>query len=85
MPENKSGDALLGFLLGAAAGAAAALLLAPRSGKETRERLTDWLEANREKAKDILDKSQDKLHHAKERVGAAVEAAQKAYREADRA
>lgn len=84
MSEGSSSDALLGFLLGAAAGAAAALLLAPRSGEQTRKRLAEWLEENRDKTKDFLEKEREKLHHTKERISSAVEAAKSAYREADR-
>ena len=83
MAENKSSDALLAFLLGAAAGAAAALLLAPRSGEETRKQLAEWLESNREKAREFLEKERDRIHHARERMDAAVRAAKTAYREAD--
>lgn len=36
MSENGGGSFILGFLIGAMAGAAAALLLAPQSGEETR-------------------------------------------------
>ena len=38
MNENKVGQSfIIGFLIGAVAGVAAALLMAPQSGKETRE------------------------------------------------
>ena len=81
MSEGKSTDAFLGFLLGAAAGAVAALLLAPRSGEQTRRRITDWLEDNRDKTKEFLEKEREKIQHTKERIGSAVEAAKTAYRE----
>jgi gas vesicle protein len=84
MAEGSSSDILLGFLLGAATGAVAALLLAPRSGEQTRKRLADWLEENRGKTKEFLEKEGEKLHHAKDRISSAVEAAKSAYREADR-
>jgi len=68
MSESKSSDALLGFLLGAAAGAITALLLAPRTGEQTRRRLAEWLEDNREKTKEFLDKEREKLHRFSDRT-----------------
>jgi len=44
-----SGIAVISFFTGAIAGATAALLLAPRSGRETRERLAEYSEEFREK------------------------------------
>lgn len=38
---------LLAFLSGAAAGAAIALLAAPRSGQETRDRIVSWAKEGR--------------------------------------
>lgn len=52
--EERSGFGVLGlalaFLGGAAAGAAVALLAAPASGEETRERLLELANAQKEKA-----------------------------------
>ncbi len=45
--ETRGGSAattMLAFLAGAALGAGVALLLAPRSGRETREKLGNWLD-----------------------------------------
>lgn len=84
MSEHSPSDAVSSFLLGAAAGAALGLLLAPRSGEETRERLMDWLEDKREKARDLIEKERETLRHKKEQIGSAFGAAQKAYRESDR-
>jgi gas vesicle protein len=36
-------NVLLGFLVGAAVGAAVAYLTAPRTGRETREKIRDWM------------------------------------------
>ncbi|MBI4349676.1 MAG: YtxH domain-containing protein [Elusimicrobia bacterium] len=80
MADN-SGDSLVAFLLGGVAGAVAGLLLAPRSGAETREQLADWLEANREKTKEFLEHGRETLHEKSGKVAAAWEAGKKAYRE----
>jgi gas vesicle protein len=51
--EYGSSHILLAFLGGAAAGAAVALLTAPRSGRETREQISDYLEAGKEKTRQL--------------------------------
>ncbi|MBI3548454.1 MAG: YtxH domain-containing protein [Elusimicrobia bacterium] len=85
MADDRSSDGLLAFLLGAVAGAAAGVLLAPRSGEETREILRDWLEETREKTRDFVEKEREHLRHKKEQIEGALDAAKKAYRDADRA
>lgn len=46
-------DMLIAVLGGAAAGAAATLLLAPRSGRETRDQLREFVHDGKEKARHI--------------------------------
>ena len=56
------GKFLAGFTIGAALGAITGILLAPKSGEETREMLSDTakevLEKTDEKVKDIQDKAE---------------------------
>lgn len=80
MSRDNGGFSLLYFLLGAAAGAAAGVLLAPRSGRESRAKLKDWLDERREKGKDVLSK----LKEEKESLGDAVQAGKEAYQESHR-
>ena len=81
MAENNSGDSsILSFILGGAVGVVAGLLLAPRSGNETRERLADWLEENRDKAREFLETGRDTLSEKKGQVSAAWAAGKRAYR-----
>jgi gas vesicle protein len=54
--KKKSSSAFLYFLGGVAAGAAAGVLLAPKSGKETREDLNEWTKKSREQAQALLKK-----------------------------
>ena len=87
-----SGEKALFFLVGAAIGAASALLLAPRSGAETRKLIADRaresadIVANRSKvvtdmASSYLDRGKETLHQQKEQLSAAFEAGKQAYLE----
>jgi gas vesicle protein len=64
--REDSGGGLWAFILGGALGAAAALLLAPRSGKETRRRLQGWLDDWQDKSEDLLEEGRDILEQGKE-------------------
>ena len=61
-----TGKTILTFLAGAAAGAVAALLLAPEAGAKTRERI-------RAKATDIAGRAKEKIIEALDAVEAASE------------
>lgn len=94
MADNR-GDAAgyLGwFLFGAALGAAAALLMAPRTGPETRELLTeksgDWAKRAQQiageaqgRAGEWLDKSRELFEEQTQRLMSAFEAGKEAMRE----
>ena len=57
--NRETSNVLLGFLVGAVAGGVAALLFAPSTGKETRQKIVDGLGRAGEKI-------QDQYTHAKE-------------------
>jgi gas vesicle protein len=57
--NRETGNVLLGFLVGAVAGGVAALLFAPSSGKDTRQKIVDGLGQTR-------DKLCDEYEHARE-------------------
>jgi gas vesicle protein len=81
--ENGSaGKVLTAFLVGAAAGAAAALLFAPAAGKETREFLTEKAREGREKAGEAAQKTREALTRQRETISAAIERGREAYRDA---
>jgi gas vesicle protein len=69
-------DFLAGVFVGALLGGAAALLLAPSSGEETRGQLMSKAEELKDKAVrrggELLDTGKEKLVEGKERVVAAV-------------
>jgi len=66
MTGTVSGSVLLSFLLGGVVGAGLALLFAPQSGRETRQKI-------RELADDVKDKTTDYANQAKEKVSSLVE------------
>ncbi len=72
--ERRGGVGLLvvGLLLGAAVGAAAALLLAPKSGREVR----DDLAARAKKARETANES---LQQGREKVGQVMDKGREAY------
>ena len=82
MSREDSGSNVIYFLLGAVVGAAAGVLLAPKSGKQTREQVSDWLDERRERGADLLHKLKDVVPEKKEQVIAAVKAGKQAFFEA---
>ena len=53
---------IFGFLFGAAVGGVAGLLLAPRSGAESRHILSENLNSQREGARKVVDESRHQAH-----------------------
>jgi len=53
MAHDSAGDFLAGFIIGAVVGAAAALLLAPQSGQETRTRIRETGLELRDRAEEL--------------------------------
>ncbi len=53
MPKNRSGSFIMGMLVGSAIGAITGILVAPRSGRQTRQRLKKSVEALPELADDL--------------------------------
>lgn len=92
MSENNNGSSVAFFLAGAGIGAILALLFAPKSGKETREYLSQRASESREKvaaksqeyrrqAEGYVDKAKDLVNKQKEQLSAALEAGKQAYQE----
>jgi gas vesicle protein len=81
------------FFLGLGLGVAAGILLAPKSGPETRELIkskagesSDYLKKRsadlKDSASDLMDKGKAMLNRQKDTLNQAVEAGKQAYREA---
>lgn len=85
-----AGSVLLSFLLGGLVGAGFALLLAPQSGRETRQKIRELSGEAKEKAmgyvEDIkgkittgIDKSKEFIEGKKTMISSAIEAGKEAY------
>jgi gas vesicle protein len=92
MSENNGASKLAFFLAGMGIGAIMALLFAPKSGKETRDYLTQRAEEGREyvtargrelrkQAEEAVEKAKDVVAKQKEQLSAALEAGKQAYQE----
>ncbi|NWG14200.1 MAG: YtxH domain-containing protein [Acidobacteria bacterium] len=90
--ETGTGEKAVFFILGAFVGAATALLLAPKSGEETRKYLAakarekaEQISAQgrelAEKASGLVEKGKEYLDQQKGQLSAALEAGKQAYRE----
>ena len=77
--ETGSGTVLLAFVLGAAAGAAIALLYAPATGEETRRRLSEKAREGRERAERLAREGRGFLDRQRESLATAVERGREAY------
>ncbi len=85
-----AGSLILGFFIGGVVGAGVALLLAPQSGKETRQKIKELAEDAKGKAAEYagkvkgqvtstVGKGKEILEEKKSLVTAAVEAGKEAY------
>jgi gas vesicle protein len=85
-----SGSVLLSFLLGGVVGAGLALLFAPQSGRETRQKIrdltdevkdktTEYVKQAKEKAVSIVDEGKEYYDEKKSILKSAVEAGKEAY------
>jgi gas vesicle protein len=74
----------LGFALGALVGAGVALLLAPRSGKETRKRLADAGERWGDAAKKQIEHAGEIAHDIKRNTQSAVDDARRGFEQNQR-
>ena len=79
-----AGNIFIAFILGAVSGAAVALLFAPASGRETRERLSERAEEARARAAEAAAKGRDVLTQGRETLTTAIERGREAYQQARR-
>ena len=62
--DADAGSWLLSFILGGLIGAGIALLVAPKSGRQTRARIKDMAEDAKERAEDYSEQAKDRISTA---------------------
>jgi gas vesicle protein len=80
--ERGASGVLVAFMLGAIAGAAVALLVAPASGEETRRKLGEKAREGREKAADAARKGGEFIRNQREGLTTAFERGKEAFDQA---
>ena len=92
MSDREGGGNLAAFLLGGLIGGALGVLFAPKSGKESREKMREFMDEASGKGEDLVREARERgeqmFAEGKEKFGAkksqvqsAVEAARRAYQE----
>jgi gas vesicle protein len=76
------GTVMLAFVVGAATGAAAALLLAPASGEETREYLGQKARESRDKTREAVDHGRETIQRQRDTLATAIERGREAFQQA---
>jgi len=82
--DGGAGNILLAFILGAVGGAAVALLYAPASGRETRERLAERADEARARAAEAAARGREAFNQGRETLNTAIERGREAYQQARR-
>ena len=80
--DSGAGTVVAAFVLGAIAGAAVALLVAPSSGEEMRRMLGERAREGREKAEEAARQSREFLNRQRQNLNNAVERGREAYHQA---
>jgi gas vesicle protein len=80
--DDGASGVILAFVVGAATGAAVALLMAPASGEETRRVIGDKAREGRERAEEAARQGREFLNRQRETFNSAVERGRDAYNHA---
>ena len=80
--DTHAGVVMMAFVMGAIAGAATALLMAPASGTDTRRVLNERARESRGKAGDAARQGADFVRRQREQLSTAVDRGREAYQRA---
>jgi len=80
--DRGAGGVMVAFMLGAIAGAAVALLVAPASGEETRRKLGEKAREGRDKASEAARQGREFLRTQRDGISTAFERGKEAFDQA---
>jgi gas vesicle protein len=80
--DRGAGGVMVAFMLGAIAGAAVALLVAPATGEETRRKLGEKAREGRDKASEAARQGREFLRNQRDGISTAFERGKEAFDQA---
>jgi gas vesicle protein len=80
--DSGAGTIITAFVLGALTGAAVALLVAPKSGEDTRRMLGERAREGADRAAEAARQGRELLNRQKDNIASAIERGREAYHQA---
>ena len=80
--DSGAGTIITAFVLGALTGAAVALLVAPKSGEDTRRMLGERAREGADRAAEATRQGRELLNRQKDNIASAIERGREAYHQA---